>query len=47
MHAGRSVARDDGTRFVTPKLKEWKVSVATKDSRLKDGTYVYTDLAHI
>ena len=35
MHAERLVARDDGTRFVNPKLKESKISVATKDSRLK------------
>ena len=47
MYAERSVARGDGTTFATPMLKERKTSVATKDSRLKDGTYVYTDLAHI
>ena len=46
MYAERLVARDDGTRFVTPKLKEWKISVATKDSRLETNTYVYTHLAH-
>ena len=47
MYAERLVARGDGTTFATPMLKKRKMSVATKDSRLKDGMYVYTHLAHL
>ena len=47
MYAERSVARGDGTKYATPMLKERKMSVATKDSRSKNDTYVYAQLAHL